>query len=38
LPSGQPEEAIADVPYIVKAWPQAHPDTESPDGHIFGTL
>jgi hypothetical protein len=26
---------IPDVPYVVKAWRQAHPDTEIPDGHVF---
>jgi hypothetical protein len=26
---------IPDVPYVVKAWREAHPDTEIPDGQIF---
>ena len=26
---------IPDVPYVVKAWRTAHPDTEIPDGHVF---
>ncbi len=26
---------IPDVPYIVKAWREEHPDQEIPDGHIF---
>jgi hypothetical protein len=26
---------VPDVPYVVKAWRDAHADTEIPDGHIF---
>ena len=26
---------IPDVPYVVKAWRETHPDTEIPDGHLF---
>jgi transposase len=26
---------IPDVPYVVKAWREQHPDTEIPDGHVF---
>lgn len=26
---------VPDMPYVVKTWHQAHPDTQIPDGHIF---
>jgi transposase len=26
---------IPDVPYVVKAWREAHPGSEIPDGHVF---
>jgi len=26
---------IPEVPYVVKAWREKHPDTEIPDGHVF---
>ena len=26
---------VPDVPYVVKVWRDAHPDTEIPDGHVF---
>jgi len=26
---------IPDVPYLVQAWRNVHPDTEIPDGHVF---
>ncbi|WP_041254102.1 IS1634 family transposase [Frankia sp. EAN1pec] len=26
---------VPEVPYLVKAWRERHPDTEIPDGHVF---
>ncbi|MGF7237784.1 MAG: IS1634 family transposase, partial [Frankia sp.] len=26
---------VPDVPYVIKAWRERHPDSEIPDGHVF---